>query len=654
MRGQRRRAPRLAAAEQRTLRAFAAAMAPEHGALPAASGPEREPGTIDPVAELAPLIATLSPGSVTQMRLALRAFEWLAFPQRFSRMSTAQRQRLISRIDARGSQVKRDLVLFIKVLTGIGYANDPRVQAAIGYEARCEVDEPDRGSASPERGSGSPLGDLEPSGPEEECDVVIVGSGAGGAVAAAVLAEAGLEVIVLEAGPYLDRDSYPEQPIPALASLYRDGGSTVAIGRPAIPIPVGRAVGGTTVINSGTCFRAPEPVLDRWAAEHGIASAAELEPEFAEAEAMLDVRAVDPQRMGRNGQVLREGAEAMGVEHSPLHRNAGGCHQCSSCPQGCRLDAKRAMHVTYLPRAVTAGARVRAGVEATEIIFERGRAAGVRCRAGVAAPGRSGTPVRRPRSPGGGARRRGLRHARAAAAFGLQLAQRPARAQPPHPAGRLGGRELRRAGSRLGGRDAELRRRRVGITGDHARGDVHPAGVRRPLAARGRPRAPAAAAGAREPGLNRGPGRRPVGGPGTAGAAAGRCGSPTRFAARTPTGSSSGSPATAELLYAAGAREVFPQIAGIASIARNRIAELEASPPRRSALRLDAFHPMGTARMDRDPGRGVVGSDGAVHGAERLYVADASLLPSSLGVNPMLTIIAIASRVARGLAAAAS
>ena len=91
----------------------------------------------------------------------------------------------------------------------------------------------------------------------------------------------------------------------------------------------------------------------------------------------------------------------------------------------------------------------------------------------------------------------------------------------------------------------------------------------------------------------------------------------------------------------------LPQISGLPTLPRGSIAELEASPPRRRAMRLEAFHPMGTARMDADPRRGVTGTDGAVHGAEALYVADGSLLPSSIGVNPMMTIIAMASRVAR-------
>src|SRR5205814_2731826 len=132
------------------------------------------------------------------------------------------------------------------VLAGLGDGNDARVQAAVGYQMRCEVADDFPAGDRPPGG----LGDLRPPSGGEECDVAIVGSGAGGAVAAAVLAEAGLEVVVLEAGPYLDHRSYPDEPLAALTSLYRDGGLTVCEGRPAIPTPVGRAIGGTTVINS--------------------------------------------------------------------------------------------------------------------------------------------------------------------------------------------------------------------------------------------------------------------------------------------------------------------------------------------------------------------------------------------------------------------
>ena len=102
---------------------------------------------------------------------------------------------------------------------------------------------------------------------------------------------------------------------------------------------------------------------------------------------------LDPERMGRNGQLAMEGAAAIGASGGPISRNAGNCVQCSSCPYGCRIDAKRGMHVSYVPRAVAAGARLRTGVEARRVIVEDGRAAGVRC---VAAPAGERNGNRRP------------------------------------------------------------------------------------------------------------------------------------------------------------------------------------------------------------------------------------------------------------------
>src|SRR5665809_106934 len=206
---------------------------------------------------------------------------------------------------------------------------------------------------------------------------------------APTLRRAGLDVSVREAGPYMTRETYPADPVDALSALYRDGGLTIAEGRPAVPVPVGRAVGGTTVINSGTALRAPERVLEGWRGEHGVEWATGLEADFADAEKELRVAPVDVESMGRNGQLLMEGAMAIGASGAPLLRNAGRCVQCSSCPKGCRLDAKRAMHVTYLPRAVAAGARVRAGVEAERVLLEGSRATGVACRVNGEGEGRS-------------------------------------------------------------------------------------------------------------------------------------------------------------------------------------------------------------------------------------------------------------------------
>jgi choline dehydrogenase-like flavoprotein len=623
-------------------------MAPGVDGLPPAAGPKR-PGESEPddavrtVEPIESFLEGLPHRSVRQVKLALWALELLPFPWRFSRASLEAREQFLARLERSRLPFAADLLLFLKVLAGLGYGNDPRVREAVGYEMSCEVAD----GMPPVVEAPHGLGDLRPPAGGEECDVAIVGSGAGGAVCAAILAEAGLDVVVLEAGAYMDSTSYPEEPLAALQALYRDGGLTIAEGRPAIPTPVGRAVGGTTVINSGTCFRAPDHVLAGWRDGHGIAWATELGGDYAEAEEILWVRPVDPERMGRNGQLLREGADALGVRHEPLRRNAGGCFQCSSCPSGCRLDAKRAMHVSYLPRAVAGGARVRAGVDALAVSFDGERATGVDCVAGVNGNGR---PFR-------------VRAKRAVivagGAFGTP--ELLLRSGFRSPSGQLGRNLHIHPACWVGARFDEEVRGWEGVMQSYAVTEWEPQGILMEATF-----TPLAFGAQWLPGTGRAHHERvraydQIASTGVhlSDRSAGRVGlardGSLRVTYRLTADDASrlvfGIARAADLLYAAGATEVYPQIAGIPIIAKDRIAELESSPPRPSALRLEAFHPMGTARMDADPTRGVAGTDGAVHGAEGLYIADGSLLPSSIGVNPMMTIIAMSSRVGRQIAA---
>jgi choline dehydrogenase-like flavoprotein len=622
-------------------------MAPGVEGLPPAAGPERagspEPdGAVDTVAAVDRYLGSLPHRAVTQVKLALWALELLPFPWRFSRASLEAREGFLERLESSRFPFAADLLLFLKVLAGLGYGNDARVRAAVGYEMRCEVSD----GLPPLADRSAGLGDMTPPVGGEECDVAIVGSGAGGAVCASVLAEAGLDVLVLEAGPYMDSSTYPEEPLAALEALYRDGGLTIAEGRPAIPTPVGRAVGGTTVINSGTCFRAPDEVLAGWRAEHGVEWATELGGDYEQAEQMLWVKPVDPERMGRNGQLLREGAESLGVRHEPLKRNAGGCYQCSSCPSGCRLDAKRAAHVSYLPRAVAAGARVRAGVDARRVVFDADRATGLDCvvrHNGKARP----FPVRARRAV-----------VVAGGAFGTPelLLRSGFRA----PSGELGHNLRIHPACWVGARFDEEVRGWDGVMQSYAVTEWEPRGIL--LEATFTP----LAFGAQWlPGTGRAHHERVRGydhiastGVHLSDHSSGRVGlagdGSLRITYRLTAEDSRrlvfGIARAAELFYAAGATEVYPQIAGMPTIPSGRIAELESSPPPSGSLRLEAFHPMGTARMDVDSARGVVGTDGAVYGASSLYVADGSLLPSSIGVNPMMTIIAMASRVAHQMA----
>jgi choline dehydrogenase-like flavoprotein len=589
------------------------------------------------------------------IRLALIALEWLPFPWRFSRQPLEAREQFLADMERSGAGWAQDLLLLVKVLVGLGYGTHPRVRDAIGYEMTCEV----AGPEPPLPDNGNPLGDLRPPEGGEDCDVVIVGSGAGGAVAATVLAEAGLDVIVLEAGHYLDRTSYPEDPLEALESLYRDNGLTIAEGRPAIPVPIGRAVGGTTVINSGTCFRAPEHVLRSWQEELGIEWATQLDPEYAEAEEMLHVAPVDVERMGRNGQLVMEGAAAIGASGGPIARNAGRCVSCSSCPSGCRLDAKRAMHVSYLPRAVAAGARVRAGVEVGELIREDGRVAGVRGRI-ARSPSPDGVGPGRTERRGEEFTVRSRATVLAGGAVGTpEILLRNG----------LGGREVGRnlrihPAAWIGGLFGEEVRGWDGVMQSYYVDEWHEMGLLMEATF-----TPLAFGAQWLPGTGREHAERILSydrlgsnGVHLSDASSGRVriagdGS-TRVTYKLTRDDGRkllfGIARAAEIFFAAGATEVYSQIRGMPVIRRGRVADFEAVDPPPGALRLEAFHPMGTARMAADPELGVTGTDGAVHGTEGLYVADASLMPTSLGVNPMMTVSAMSAHVARGLASSLS
>ena len=611
-------------------------MAPAVDGLPAA---EREIDVAGPVGQF---LTSLSPRVLTRVRLGLRAFEWLPFPWRFSRLDLGAREDFLQRMERSRFGLYHELLLMAKTFTTLGYAIDPRVEERLGLETSCRVAD---GSLPEPAGS---LGDTAPAGEGEECDVVIVGSGAGGAVAAATLAEAGLDVIVLEAGDSYNRENYPPNRLDAIASLYRDGGLTIAEGRPPIPVPVAKTVGGTTVINSGTCFRAPEAVLDEWRDRYGIAWADQLDPDFAEAEEFLRVTPVHPERMGRNGQLAMEGAAALGASGGPISRNAGSCVQCSSCPYGCRIDAKRGMHVSYLPRAVAAGARLRTGVEARRVLVEGGRAVGVRCIA--SGPGeRNGN--RRPYTVR--ARRATIL---AGGAFGTpELLLRSG----------LGGNQVGRnlhihPACWVGGRYSEDVRGWDGVMQSYYIDEWEQERVL--LEATFTP-LPFGGAWLQGSGREHQQAILDFGqissiGVQLADETAGRVGIARDGSLRANYRLSDkdarrvvfGIARAAEVHFAAGATEVYPNIGRAPVLRPGQVAEFEATGFKPSELRLEAFHPQGTARIAADPGGGVCTSDGSVHGVSDLHVADASLFPTAVEVNPMMTIIAFAKRVAAEVA----
>jgi choline dehydrogenase-like flavoprotein len=617
-------------------------MAPGLDGLPAA---EREIDVSGPIAEF---LRSVSPRALARIRLGLRAFEWLPFPWRFSRLDPAAREDFLRGMETSRFGLYHELLLMAKVFATLGSAVAPEVEQRIGFSASCRLADGSR----PE--PAGPLGETEPAGGGEECDVVIVGSGAGGAVAATILAEAGLDVIVLEAGESFNRESYPEEPLDAIASLYRDGGLTIAEGRPPIPLPVARTVGGTTVVNSGTCFRAPDPVLKEWSRRFGIEWATELNDEFAAAEQFLRVTPVDPDRMGRNGQLAMEGAAAIGASGGPISRNAGSCVQCSSCPFGCEIDAKRGMHVSYLPRAVAAGARLRTGVEAQKVLVEDGRAVGVQAWRFI--PPRRGRSRHTARSP------YEVRARRATIIAGGALGT-PELLLRSGLGGHQVGRNLHiHPACWVGARYAEEVRGWDGVMQSYYVDQWEP--QRLLLEATF---TPLAFGGAWLPGVGRAHQRSMLefGHVGSIGvhlsdASSGRVDLTNAGALRArykltrddADRLTFGIARAAEIHFAAGATEVYPNIPRVGKLTPEKLSDFEATRFKPSELRLEAFHPMGTARISAE-GDGVCGSDGAVYGTRDLYVADASLFPTSVGVNPMMTVIAFSARIAAELAKSA-
>lgn len=609
-------------------------MAPGIDGLPRA---ERD---VDVSGRVAGFLRSVSPPVLLRMRLGLRAFEWLPFPWRFSRLGPETAEEFLRKLEKSRFSLHHDLLLMAKIFATLGYAVEPAVEERIGVEIGCALAD---GSLPEPAGS---LGDTEPRGEGEECDVAIVGSGAGGAVAAALLAEAGLDVLVLEAGEHYNRDNYPVDRLDAIAKLYRDAGLTIAEGRPPIPVPVAKAVGGTTVINSGTCFRAPAPVLENWRSEHGIPWATEMDADFAEAEEFLRVTQLDPERMGRNGQLAMEGAAVIGANGAPIHRNAGDCVQCSSCPFGCSIDAKQGMHVSYLPRAVAAGARLRARVEAQRVLVEDGRAVGVACAAReadgrgrpftvrarhavIAAGGAFGTPELLLRSGLGGPQVGRNFHIHPACWVGARYEEEVRGWEGVMQSFYIDQWEeshqvlLEATFTPLAFGGAWL----LGAGRDHQRsmldfGHVGSIGVHL---------------------CDRSAGRVGLGNGGSLRAS-------YRLDRDDTDQIAYGIARAAEIHFAAGATEVYPNIPRVGVLKPGDLAQFEATTLKPSELRLEAFHPMGTARIAADPAKGVCAPDGSVNGTPGLYVADASLFPTSVGVNPMMTIIAFAKQVARGVA----
>jgi choline dehydrogenase-like flavoprotein len=471
-------------------------------------------------------------------------------------------------------------------------------------------------------------------------DVVVVGSGAGGAMVARELARHGLAVVVVEEGRRFTVDEFRSQhPLTRWTEMYRGAGTTMALGHPPVVLPLGRGVGGTTLVNSGTSFRTPARVLRRWRDRHGVdlADEAEFTTLLDEVERTLAVAPVPDAVMGANGRTTLRGAEALGWSSGPLSRNAPGCAGSCQCALGCPRNAKYGVHLNALPQACEAGARILSEARVTRVLHRRGRVQGVRARR------RDGTELE-------------IRAPRVVVACGTTQTPPLLRASGLGPHRQLGRNLALHPAVGVSARFDEPVVSWQGVLQSAQVDQFHAAdGIM--LEATAMP-----------------PGMGSIGMPGygrrlleeleradhyaslgamIADAPSGavhRVGSRTvvRYQlARTDAHRLLKAVALmGRVMLAAGAREVVTGVPGRGPV--RSLAELDGvvgdADPRR--LHVSAFHPTGTARLGADPGHSPVDPQGRLRGVDGVWVADGSVVPSCPEVNPQITIMALALGIA--------
>jgi len=494
-----------------------------------------------------------------------------------------------------------------------------------------------------------------------EVDFVVVGSGAGGATAAAVLTAAGARVAVLEEGGHYTRRDFNLQESWAYPALYQEHGNR-ATDDLSIMILQGRSVGGGTTVNWTSSFRTPERTLALWAARHAVRGldAPTLAPHFEAVEKRIDVGHGDPDDVNNNNRKLREGAAKLGWQPELIHRSVKGCARLGYCGMGCPLDAKRSSRTTYLADAVAGGAQVYADCRATLVETDRGRAravvAEVLDRASDRPRGRFVAYARRGVVLAGGAINTPALLLRSKAGTDGGRVGRRTFLHPTVPLIAFYDQPIEAfygAPQSVAVHHFADRGERVGYFFETAPihpmlaalafpgfGDSHRKVVER------LPYAQATIALLVDGHHDDDGGTVATGGDGRI-----KLSYPLTPALREAAVSALGD--MARLQLAAGAREVMTLHETPLSIRTEAdIAAIAAAPFGPNRHTLFSAHQMGGAAMGEDPARSVVDSRGRHHQLENLWIADGSVFPTSLGVNPQLSVYAHAHLFATEIAKA--
>jgi len=482
-------------------------------------------------------------------------------------------------------------------------------------------------------------------------DAVVVGTGAGGAVMAAKLAERGLSVVMVEEGEHHKTESFNATPTESFRRLYRDAAMSAILGLPNIGFAEGRCVGGSTVVNGGMSWPTPDRVLRRWV-EAGLPEidSDSMAPWFAEVESRISVGQQSPMSIGKDSHAFRRGAEKLGYDYVSNQRNQHECLGSNNCMFGCPNKAKRSTLVTYVPDAMKAGADLVTGARVERVLMSGTRCVGVagrfvnakarptgktfviRAKVVVLSCGAAQTPAMLMRSGFRGAH---LGHhlwvhpnAKAIGLFDESLQSW----KGVHQAFQV--REFEDEGLLLacanvppgivalgmesfGGKLAKLMARYDNMMiGGILVEDSHAGRVR-----------------------------------------IDRAGQPVMSYFMSPQDMAltvRGVAHLCDVYLAAGAKSVILPFHGMPEIRSSAdVQKLRRTRVPLTKAEIITVHIMGTCRMARDPLQGVTDPFGRVHGTDNLYVADASLFPGPIGVNPMETIMALSLRNAEAVSRSA-
>jgi long-chain-alcohol oxidase len=490
---------------------------------------------------------------------------------------------------------------------------------------------------------------------ELDCDVVVVGSGAGGGTAAGVLAAAGLDVVVVEAGGYYSEEDFDGAELPGYARLYLNGGG-VATDDQSIGLLAGSCLGGGTVVNYTWCFRPPDFVREDWKQRFGLSDWAgqDFDDSLDAVWERISISSESSIPSARD-HAMRAGLDKLGWHSEVMQRNCKGCQEevCRLCHYGCQIGAKQSTMKTWLQDAYDNGARILVNTPIHHLLIDNGSARGVegvtvdghrvtvRARAVALAAGAIHTPAIMLRSGMGGQVGQNLMLHPVLITWGMFEEE----VQPW--AGTIG--------ATFSDEFLDLGEG-YGIKYEHAatppsilaifapwRGSRESAELMQSLRY-------TAGYGALQ--RARDGGEVVIDGEGLP-VARWALSDFDRDVMRR------GLDGAAQILEAGGARKVYSSHAGWVSYepgAGNggRASLLEAADRcgwGQAQVTLGSFHLMGTARMGSSPSDSVCNSDGEAWDVRGLYVVDGAVLPTGLGVNPMVTIEGAAHKIARGMAA---